>query len=243
MQRLARDPSLSDKVADWIGDEIVSGRLAPGDRLDSERELAERLGVSRSVVREALRSVAAQGLVVSAGGRGFRVAAAGSEAVASSLRLYVRRSPARSYTRVHEVRIALEMQAAALAAERATEEDLAELEALMLGLEERFDALGEHSPSPDEAAELAQLDVAFNRQIAVATHNDLFVAMLDSIGEALIEARAEKFTASEVVAFARRANAEIVDSIRTRDPERARATLRNRLLESEALWQRLVQAQ
>src|ERR1700692_4436813 len=67
---VARALSLSDKVAEQLTEAILSRQLAPGERLPSERELGEKFNVSRTVVREAVRSLAARGLVRVTSGRG-----------------------------------------------------------------------------------------------------------------------------------------------------------------------------
>src|SRR5260370_20066459 len=88
--QLSRDPSVVDRVVHAVTDSIVSGQLAPGQRLDSERELADQFGVSRTVIREATRSLVAQGLVQTRSGRGVEVSALGGDAVSRSLSLYLR---------------------------------------------------------------------------------------------------------------------------------------------------------
>src|ERR1700737_2664008 len=121
---VARAPSLSDKVAEPLTEAIVSLQVRPGERLPSERDLGEKFKVSRTVVREAVRSLAARGLVRVTSGRGVEVSEVDSGHVAASMRLLVRGREGLDYGKVHEVRTAVEVQTAGLAAQRAQPENL-----------------------------------------------------------------------------------------------------------------------
>src|SRR4051812_40139267 len=81
---VARPPRLSDKVAEAILETIVGGGLKPGDALPTERELGAYYGVSRTVVREAIKALSARGMVSSRAGRGLRVAAVDADDVSTS---------------------------------------------------------------------------------------------------------------------------------------------------------------
>ena len=89
-EQVAREPRLSDKVADMMLATILSNRLQVGDRLPSERELGEQFGVSRTVVREAVRALVAKGVIEVRSGSGLRVAAVDAAAVSESMSLYLR---------------------------------------------------------------------------------------------------------------------------------------------------------
>ena len=104
-----------------------SRQLRPGELLPSERELGDKFNVSRTVVREAVRSLAARGLVRVTSGRGVEVSAFGPGDVAASMRLLVRGHEGLDYGKVNEVRTAVEVQVAGLAAQRATPEHLERL--------------------------------------------------------------------------------------------------------------------
>ena len=86
---VTREPRLSDKVADMMLKTILSERLSVGDRLPSERELGEQFGVSRTVVREAVRALAAKGVIEVRTGSGLRVAAVNAAAVSESMSLFL----------------------------------------------------------------------------------------------------------------------------------------------------------
>ena len=172
-EAIGREPRLSDKVAATIRDTILSGRLRSGDLLPSERELGEQFGVSRTVIREAIRALEANGLLEVRPGSGMRVAAVDSSAVRESIRRVVHASE-RSHASVAEVRAVLEIVAARLAAERATAEDITRLEL----------AVDQLARSLDDAEKAALADLEFRRAVAAATHNELLVDLLDCLREA-----------------------------------------------------------
>lgn len=225
--QLSREASLSDRVAESITEAIVSGRLSPGQPLQPERELADNFGVSRTVIREAVRSLAAQGLVEARSGRGMQVATVGSDAISRSMRLYLRGNSSIDYRSVHEVRSALEIQIAGIAAERVTDENLAR----MADINQRLGQL-----SVEDVRTAAELDVEFHREIAHATQNDLFVVMLDSIRDVLLEIRQSAFSAPGMIEYAVTAHQRVLDPLAERDPAKARAAMREHLERSDRAW-------
>lgn len=149
---------LSDVVAQTLQDEILS--LAVGDRLPTEAELAERFEVSRTVVREATRLLVQRGLVTVSPGRGMAVAAVDGSVIAEQYGLLLRLSEG-SFEQLMELRLVLELEMAALAAARRTDDHLAEL----TRLNERLKAA---DPS---TSEFLDADLAFHEQIAQASGN------------------------------------------------------------------------
>jgi GntR family transcriptional repressor for pyruvate dehydrogenase complex len=151
--------TVSDQVAEQLRRLITSGEYKPGDRIPAERELALRLGVGRPAVREALRELKAQGLLVAGrGAQGTTVASLPSPSFTPSL-TNVMGQGAERIVELMEVRSAVEIEAAGLAARRATLEDLHRLSILVNSLTDML--------TPDE-------DIAFHTAIAEATHNPLF---------------------------------------------------------------------
>ena len=223
--QVAREPRLSDKVADLMLETILSKRLEVGDRLPSERELGEQFGVSRTVVREAVRALVAKGVIDVRSGSGLRVSAVGAEAVSESMTLYLRGGTL-DFEKVHEVRALLEVHIAGIAAERADETDLTDLRAV----HERM-----HRETADvEAA--ARDDLEFHRIIARATHNELYLLLMDSIGSALIDIRRENLgSGSSPITLAQ--HESVLERIASRDPAGARAAMAAHL-EGVATWWR-----
>src|SRR5712692_8412544 len=116
-----------EQIAQQIEQRVLSGELHSGDRLPTERELAEQFHASRTAVREAMKTLAQKGLVDMRPGRGTVVIDETSEAMRHSLGLMIRVGQAGSESNLVEVREILEPEIAALAAVRATEDHIAAL--------------------------------------------------------------------------------------------------------------------
>lgn len=142
---------------------IRSGELRPGDRLPSERELQERLQVSRAVLREALRVLEAKGLVVSGQGKG-RFLRATDPALGGGENPWVSLEKV-SLVDIYEVRLLLEPAAASWAALRATPADLAHLDAAL-------DRIRGHERDWHEE------DFPFHLAVAAASHNEMTLRIL-----------------------------------------------------------------
>ncbi len=147
---------------------VVVGGLAPGDRLPPERELCERLGVSRTVVREALNMLEARGLVSIEHGRGAVVSGGSPGAVRDSLGLLLRVQP-KTLRELLEVRGILETEIAGLAAGRAGAGDVAEMRT-------QLDRMRDFIDTPEGYVDA---DVAFHALLARAARNDVLLAILE----------------------------------------------------------------
>lgn len=209
--------TLSDEVASKLLATILSDGLEVGHRLPSEREMGEQFGVSRTVIREAVRGLAVKGVIDVGVGRGPQVAAVGPSAVTEALGLFLHGNR-QDYDNVHEVRLLLEVQVAALAASRATESDIAQITAVHVRMEEQI--------ADVEAATLADLE--FHRAIARATRNDVYQVLLDSIGGYLIAIRKENLQGGYGV-HALAQHAQILSCITEHDAEGARAAMATHL--------------
>ncbi|MGD0409272.1 MAG: FadR/GntR family transcriptional regulator [Candidatus Limnocylindrales bacterium] len=229
-KRVPREPRLSDKVASRILEVIVDSSLDAGEALPSERDLGTQFGVSRTVIREALRSLAGKGVVEMTQGRGLRVARVEPSTVRESMSLYLRSRPALDYARVHEVRALLETEVAGIAAERATASDL---EALFDSCEQMAQVLSD----PQSAAEA---DVAFHRLLAQSTHNELFTVLLDAIAGPLVEIRVETFeTVDHRADVALDAHRTIYREVSRRASQAARAAMCEHLDDVLLAWRRV----
>jgi DNA-binding FadR family transcriptional regulator len=185
-----RTPPLKEQVIHELTRLIKDGALAPGDRIPTERELSERLAVSRSTVREAVQFLQALGVLEIRHGSGTFVA--GSASRAQDLRREWRRWTRNHAGRVHElleVRQAIESFAAELAATRvaAGVVDTATLEAMVeaLGTLERGD--------PSEIPDLVRADMLFHRSLCRASGNAALVEFADVLNGELVRERAALF--------------------------------------------------
>ena len=165
MRPLRPARNLTEEVVARIAGEIRSGRLAPGARLPTEQELMAAMGVSRTVVREAVAALRAEGLVTTRQGSGAFVAADAS-------RVPFRIDPdglssIGDVLDVMELRLAIEVEAAALAAERITPEQLAPIAQALRAIEAAIDR-GEGAINEDFAFHRAIADAPGNPQFARA---------------------------------------------------------------------------
>lgn len=221
-----RDQSLAEKVTDQIEAMIVADRLPLGDRLPAERELAQQFGVSRTVVRQAIHSLTAKGLLEARSGGGTVVRRPTAAAVAQSLYLFLRSGQAQlDYAQVHEVRRLLEVEIAGLAALRRTTADLAALDG---NLREAYANLAHENP-----ARFAEIDLSFHATLARATKNVLFELLLDSLGEIMVEVRRSAFAIPDTPARALRFHQAIYAQVQKGDADGARVAMQQHLQEAE----------
>ncbi|MHB1133192.1 MAG: FadR/GntR family transcriptional regulator [Chloroflexota bacterium] len=174
---LARASNLSAQVAGQLEVMIARRHLQSGERLPSERQLAEEFGVSRTVVREAVQALVAKNLLEVRTGSGTVICNPTAQSVARSMSLFLQTGvPEINFQKVVETRRILEVAIAGLAAERHTEQDLAELEEAHRSHERVVEDLELHSPA----------DLEFHVVLARSTHNELFTVLLDSISDVLL---------------------------------------------------------
>ncbi|WP_193104363.1 FadR/GntR family transcriptional regulator [Brachybacterium sp. FME24] len=218
MWRPVTRSSTHELVIEAIEDQIMAGTLTVGDLLPSERELALRLQVSRSGVREAIRVLEGHGVlrsdVGSGRGAGTFVAALPSAALARFLRLHVALSNFR-IQEVVEARIMLERASASLAAERADADALAEMERLLAIMDD-----------PDVSREaFNDADTDFHVAIAAAGGNTLFSDMTGAIRSSLRAPILEAFTKvtnwDALASMLRTQHHEILEAIIQGQAERA----------------------
>ena len=165
-----RRPKLSDRLVETIREQIASGELPPGSKLSTESQLCTDYGVSRTVVREAVTRLAADGLVHPRQGAGVFVRDDAGKVMENLVA--EANGKISMVLNVLEVRMAIEMESAALAAQRRSPSQEAEIVAAY----REFDVLLERRESTGIA------DFAFHRAIATATNNPFYVEILDVLG-------------------------------------------------------------
>jgi len=163
---------------DQLGEAIVSGRYAPGSAIPPEPLLGEAFGVSRTVVREAIKSLVAKGLVVTGPKVGTRVLPAEqwNWFDQSVVRWHTRVGLSHEFLRdLQELRRVVEPAAVRLAAERATAEDLADIEAAFAGMKHAIEQGGDYVTH----------DLRFHQGLLRACHNRMLVQMSKALGALL----------------------------------------------------------
>jgi GntR family transcriptional repressor for pyruvate dehydrogenase complex len=216
---LADGRRLSDRVADALLEHILSADLQPGDRLPTEAELGRQFEVSRTVIREAVRSLAARGVVQVRPGAGLTVSRVDASTASASLRLVVRSATDLTYDRVHEVRRTIEVELARMAAARATDEEIDELGRIHAAQAAAF----------HDIPRAARLDTQFHRLIATMTRNDLFVIMLDSLDDVMLRVRLQAMPTPGDRENGVKEHGAILEAIRARDAGAARRAMSEHL--------------
>lgn len=225
---IRREPSLASRVTEELLEAIASGRLRPGDALSTERALSEQFGVSRTVIREAVRGLQAKGVLEITTGRGATVAAVSPTRVAETIELYVRGAQSQELITpadIAEIRSTLEMRLVELACERATDAELA-------AMAKEVDAM-ESAPTPEISA---IHDEEFHRLLAVATHNALYVTLLSSINAAMKAIRVRSLYVEGRVAEAVAEHRAVLEAALSRDVAQARAAMREHLEDSRHFY-------
>jgi GntR family transcriptional repressor for pyruvate dehydrogenase complex len=210
-----------EQVAEQIEKRILDGELRSGDRLPTERDLAEQFHVSRTAVREAMKILAQRGLVDMRPGRGTIVIDGAHEAMQESINLAMKLKLGEvgGSDNLVEVREILETEIAALAAARATEKEI--------------DAMREAVKVMDESLNDADAFIAadnnFHEALAQGTQNTLILILVNSIVNLLSEQRKLIFEIEGGPERGQIHHKRILESIIRRDPQAARSDMRSHL--------------
>ena len=233
---LRRPRNLALAVVDALADRIREGSLGPGAKLATESALMTEFGVSRTVIREALSKLQAAALVQTRHGIGTFVTNGGSDSAVFRIRAD-QLETLHDVIAMLELRIGIETEAAGLAAQRRTGDNLAAMRRTLLSFTQ---AVG-------EGRDAVGPDFQFHLEIMRATQNPHFSSLLQSLGATTIpRARLDPSAASadEQQAYLRRVNAEhgsILDAIENQDSEAARAAVRTHLANSRERRRRAAQ--
>lgn len=199
---------------------IRDGVIPHGGRLPSERVLAAQLGVSRTSLRTSLRELELKGMVDRKPGRGTVVLAPRMSPAGSSLLAKLDR-PERDLVEIMDLRNVIEPPIAERAARRATDRDLNELHRIVTEME---------SSGPERGAEL---DIAFHRRIASATHNPLLSHLVEFASGWIDESRPQTGFSEERLARSIEAHRRILSAIESRDAEASRQAMADHI---KSVW-------
>lgn len=169
-----RKPKLADMVIDAMRKRINGGELGPGDKLPTESQMSSHFGVSRTVVREAIAALAADGMVQPRQGAGVFVMAQASSAFSAIAGM--RSNKISVALNVLEVRMGIEIEAAALAAQRRSASQQAAI----------HEAWNEFGRLLELGGATGKTDFAFHRAIAEATNNPFYIEVLEALGSRTI---------------------------------------------------------
>src|ERR1700735_5782035 len=217
--KVVQTSRLYEQIVQQIEESVLKGTLKPGDQLPAERELAQQLGVSRTAVREAVKTLSEKGLVEAYSGRGTFITDATSQAARQSFDLMVKIGQQEGSPHLAELRLILEPGIAAIAAERIKDEDLTAMRDAV--------AVMERSQKDPEAYIEADLD--FHLALAEAVANPLILSLIDSIVGLLREQRMRIFNVEGGPQRGQIHHKRILEAIERHDPEMARSAMRAHL--------------
>jgi GntR family transcriptional regulator, transcriptional repressor for pyruvate dehydrogenase complex len=216
--------SVVESVGQRLEALILDG-LEPGEALPSEGKLAEALGVSRLTVREATRALEARGLLEITQGRRPRVAAPNGALVGDFFKLAVRRDP-RALLDLLEVRRALEVHIATLAAKRAGQGELADLEMSINAMR-----------AADGFEAFHAADLRFHENLAAASGNRLLVFLIEAFADPLRASRQRSFVGHQArgggISDVIQQHQTILDAVTARNPKAAAQAMRDHLQQTE----------
>lgn len=218
--------SFPQHVRQQLRDAIIDGALAPGQRV-SEEELARTFGVSRTPVREAMRFLESEGLIIHHRGRGATVA---------------ERATARDAEILFEARITLESALVRLACEKVTDEEIDRLERVQAALLETAPTK-QSDRNADRIKRMASLDAEFHWTVYAAGRSDLLLAIVRSYWGQLMRERAWRdHSAEHPVTFVliddrfTRQHEAVLDALRRRDGDAGEAKMAEHIRDT---WERM----
>lgn len=170
---------LYEEIVEQIKQLIADGKLKPGDKLLAERDLAERFQVSRASVREAIRTLEMLGIIDIRPGEGTFVRGTETDDIIRPLAMFlaVERN---SLLDMFEMRRIFETATARLAAERATLEELDQIDSMLANMRERLNV--------QDSEKGEEFDAAFHYAVAEATHNSLLIKLFKTVSEEFAKA-------------------------------------------------------
>src|SRR5215469_6616308 len=222
--RAVKTSRLYEQIVQQVEESILNGQLKPGDQLPAERDLAQRFGVSRTAVREAVKALREKGLVEAYSGKGTFITDGTTQAVRQSLDLMVKIGQTEGTNHLAELRAILEPEIAALAAARIQDPELVTMrEAVSI-----MDASGKDPEAYIEA------DLDFHLALAEAAANPLILSLLDSIVGLLREQRLKIFRVPGGPERGQIHHKKILEAVERRDIQKAREEMRAHLSQVSA---------
>jgi GntR family transcriptional regulator, transcriptional repressor for pyruvate dehydrogenase complex len=222
MLKAIKKTRIYEEVVGQLHQLIDAGKLKAGDRLPSERELAETFRVSRSSVREAIKTLENEGLVITRPGSGTFITAVNVEAIIPPLASLLSRGKD-ALLDLFEMRCMVEPSIAALAAERATPADILRLKEIYAEQERQI----------KRDASAVENDAAFHLTIGRATHNAALQRLVASIVEMLKPIREKSLQTPGRAHKSLASHREILVAIERHDPELARQAMQQHILTVE----------
>ena len=224
-----------DEIIETLRQDIVTRRLADGERLPSEKELSDRFGVSQPTVREAIRALDTLGLVEVLHGNGSFVRSDGDYALASALQTLLQLESV-GILQVLDVRQVLGRHSIGVAARQATEQDIQAIAASVA----RFD----HLNGVEDVGEVIACIIDFQRAVSSASHNPVLhslesflLALLNEVQVRSLAQRGVRFWLARALDF-QPYRVAVLDGLRSGDPDQAEAAMNRYFDAQRALFYR-----
>jgi len=219
MYKMVQTSRLYEQIVQQIEESIRKGILKAGDQLPAERELGLQFGVSRTAVREAVKTLREKGLVEAYPGRGTFITSDTSNTIRLSLDRMIKNGHAEATLSLVEVREILEPEIAALAATRADEENIQEMR----------DAVNIMDKARRDPDAFIEADLDFHLALAEAAANPIILSLIDSIVAVLREQRMRTFRVDGGPERGQYHHKRILEAVENRDPSGSRAAMRAHL--------------
>jgi GntR family transcriptional regulator, transcriptional repressor for pyruvate dehydrogenase complex len=217
-----------EEIVEQIKQLMADGHLKPGDKLLSERELAERLQVSRASVREAIRSLEMMAFVEIRPGDGTFVRSQNSDEIILPLAMFLTVEKS-SLLEMLEIRKIFETSTASMAAERATEEEIDEIRMAYEKMEESINF--------NDSEKGEEYDIVFHYAIAEATHNALLIRLFRTISEnfsrSISTARRQLYIDEHNPQLILDQHRRILEAIKNHNPQLAAKVMLEHLIHTE----------
>jgi GntR family transcriptional repressor for pyruvate dehydrogenase complex len=221
MYKTVQTSRLYEQIVQQIEESITSGELKEGDQLPAERELAQQFGVSRTAVREAVKTLREKGLVEAYPGRGTFITNGTARSIQQTLDRMIRSGQAEGTAHLTEVREILEPEIAALAAQRVDEEMLSAMR----------EAIAVMDAARKDSEAFIEGDLDFHLALAEAAANPLILSLIDSIVGLLREQRTRTYFVEGGPERGQYHHRRILEAIEHRDAVGAREAMRAHLLQ------------
>jgi GntR family transcriptional repressor for pyruvate dehydrogenase complex len=212
MYKVVQTSRLYQQIVQQIEDSILKGDLKEGEQLPAERELAQQFGVSRTAVREALKTLREKGLVEAYAGRGTFVTNGTARSMRHTLDRVIRSGTSEGAVHLVEVREILEPEIAALAAQRADQEARSAMR----------ESIAVMDAARDDAEAFIEGDLDFHLALAEAAGNPLILSLIDSIVGLLRQQRMRTYYVDGGPDRGQYHHKRILEAVERRDPQDAR---------------------
>jgi GntR family transcriptional repressor for pyruvate dehydrogenase complex len=218
---------ITELVVQRIKELLGRGELKAGSRLPPERELADMLHISRPSLRTALKALSVMGVIHAKPGAGTYIAKSLPEVFTEPMHFMTLINNT-SVEELFEARLIIEAGLAELAAERATDSDIADL----------IEEVEEMKANTGDPEEFLKHDVRFHQAMARAANNKLMSGVMDTVAELLFHIRRQNVAQAKDLEEAIEWHEKIVAAMRKHDPKRAKETLSGHLRAAQSSWAR-----